>query len=223
MADHSCDGQAAARRFGVVVIAVVPVRISHDGLTAYFVEGDLLSAVAPGCGNGNHRTYALREAHRPFQGLHASHGPAGHAKQPFNTERINQFLLQTHHIANGDDREPEPVRAARGSVDGTRPRGALTAPQNVGADDEKTIGVERLARTNHALPPAGLAPFDARSTGMRIAGKCVRDEHCVGAVRIERAPRFPRDLNRSQGCATGECNVVEPRYLGAHSHREASC
>src|SRR5262249_43835028 len=69
---------------------------------------------------------------------------------------------------------------------------------HVGADDEVLIGVERQARANHSVPPAGLARDRMRVEDMLVAGQRVADEDGIGAVRIELAIGLVGNLQRRE-------------------------
>ena len=157
--------------------------------------------------------------HRPFERLHAAHRAARHAQQPRDAERIDQHLLQPHHVANGDHRKRQRIRPAGGGIDRGRPGGSLAAAQHVGADDEIAVGVERLARTDHVVPPARLAGLVADAGRVRIARESVRDQDGVRAVGIQMAVGLVRDLNRGKGGPAFERDTVETGALGFNNHR----
>ena len=66
------------------------------------------------------------------------------------------------------------------------PGRAAAAAQDVRADDEVAVGVDRLAGPDDDVPPAGIVvgvvPGD-----VRIAGEGVADQHGVVALRVEPA------------------------------------
>ena len=105
----------------VVVIAFVPVGVGHDRLPAHFVERDLLRAVPRGGGNRNRRDHRVRIRDRPFERLHAAHRSARDRQQPLDAQRVDQHLLQPHHVADRDHRERHRVRAARRRIDRAGP------------------------------------------------------------------------------------------------------
>ena len=63
-----------------------------------------------------------------------------------------------------------------------RAGGALAAAEDVGADDERAVGVERAAGTDERLPPAAVA------AGAAVAGEGVEDENGVVARGVQPAP-----------------------------------
>ena len=96
-----------------VVVALVPIRVGHDGLPADFVEGDLLRAVPRRGGDRDRRGDRIGIRHRPFERLHAAHRSARDGQQALDAEMVDQHLLQPHHVADRDHRERHRVRACR--------------------------------------------------------------------------------------------------------------
>ena len=78
-------------------------------------------------------------------------------------------------------------------VDRGRAGGALAAAEDVGADDERVVGVEGAAGADQRLPPA------AGAAGPAVAGEGVEDEDGVVAGGIEPAPGAVGDRDRSGG------------------------
>lgn len=74
---------------------------------------------------------------------------------------------------------------------------AITSTQHVGADDKKTIGIQRLVRTHKLLPPAfgRVALGRRRMTRSRQAGM---QQDRIRSVRIQLAPRFVRQIKLGQ-------------------------
>src|SRR3546814_6362434 len=75
------------------------------------------------------------------------------------------------------------VRLAVAFVDAARPRGPAAAAEIVQCDDVETIGINRLARADAVVPPAGFAivrVMDASGvmiTGQRVADQDRSEEH----------------------------------------------
>jgi hypothetical protein len=69
---------------------------------------------------------------------------------------VDQQLLRLDHVADGDDREMQAVGLAGRRIDFLGADGAHAAAQEVRADDEILVGVERLAGTDDIVPPAAL-------------------------------------------------------------------
>ncbi len=122
-----------------------------------------------GRGNRDRGRHAVGIRHRPFERLHAAHRAAGDRQQPRNAQVVDQLGLQQHHVADGDHRKRQPVRAAGLRIHRRGPGGALATAQHIGANDEILLGIERFARTDHVVPPAGFAGFGADTGGVRVA------------------------------------------------------
>src|SRR5690242_859096 len=66
MTDHARDGQATSGRPCVVVVALVPIGISHDRLTPDLIERNLLCAVARCRGDRDSSSNRFGESDGPF-------------------------------------------------------------------------------------------------------------------------------------------------------------
>ena len=140
---------------------------------------------------------------------------------------LQQRVLGAHHVRDGDHREVRAVGPPGRRIDGRRPGGAAAATEQVGADHEVAVGVERLAGTDHPVPPAqadgraGVALVGAETVAgarrgrvgadpgrMGVAAQRVADENDVVARRRQRAVRFVGDTNLRQLLAT-----VQPQRL----------
>ena len=73
VADHAGERQAVFRLAGVVIAALAPGRIGHDGLPDDLVEGDLLRRMLERRGDRYRGKNAVRISRGPLQGLHAAH------------------------------------------------------------------------------------------------------------------------------------------------------
>ena len=93
---------------------------------------------------------------------------------------------------------------------------AEAAAEIVDADDEETVGVERLAGTDHVVPPADVVWFVrviARDVMRRI--ERMAHEHRVRTARVERAVGFVREVVLRQGEAACEREWrIEARRAG---------
>ena len=149
-------------------------------------------------GDRQRREDAARIARRPFQHLHAAHRAADHRKQLLDAEMIDQHRLRPHHVADGDDRQVEPVWLAGRRIDRGRAGRAEAAADDVGADDEEAVGVDDLARPDQHLPPAGLAGDGIGVGDVLVGGQRMADQHGVGLGRVQRAVGLVGDLERRQ-------------------------
>ena len=136
---------------------------------------------------------ALRESHRPLEHPHPAHRSAHHAEPPVDPEVVGQRDLDDHLVPDRDPWEARPVRPTVGRVR-RRSGGSLAAAEHVRAHHEEAVGVDRRARTDHPVPPPGLAVARSGGTGcVAVSGERVQHEHRVVARGIERAPCLVRD------------------------------
>ena len=162
-------------------------------------------------GDRQRREHALRIGRGPLQHLHAAHRAADHAEQRVDAEPIDQHGLRAHHVGDGDDGKIQPPHLAGRGIGRGRPGRAHAAADHVGADDEVAVGVERPARADHGLPPAGLAGDRMHIGDMLIAGQRMADQDGVGAIGVEFAIGLIGDLERREIDA-----AIEPqRLIGA--------
>jgi hypothetical protein len=168
---HARHGKAIARHLAEFQISpLAPVRVGHHGLAADFVKGDVLRGVPRCRRDRDRREHALGVARHPLEHLHAAHRSADHAEQLINAEPVDQAHLRIDHVADGDDRKLEPPGAAGIGIEARRPRRTHAAAENVGADDEEAVCVDRLARPDHGFPPAGLARHGLLAGNVLIEG-----------------------------------------------------
>ena len=214
MREHPGDRQPFFRLFGV--IAVIPLCIGHDGFAADPVEGNGLSSDLNGSGDRRHAADHFRIQDRPLTRQHAPHGAADHAKQFFDPEMVYKPFLRPDHIRDRDDRKTHPVRLAGVRIDRTRARGTGAAAQNVAADNEIFIGIERTAGSDLGIPPAGFAVrFRMEPRQMRIAGQSMFHQNRIGLVGIERAVGLITDIDAAQRPAAIELQRILGRVAEA--------
>src|SRR5690606_29728871 len=66
-----------------------------------------------------------------------------------------------------------------------------TGTEIIDTDDEKTIGIQRLAGPDHIVPPATCASIISISTSNMMRGiQCMTHQHRIGTIRIERTVGF---------------------------------
>ena len=162
------------------------------------MEGDVLRGVPCCCGDRKSGEQAIGIGCGPLKDLHTAHGAAGDAKQHVDAKMIDQQRLRPHHVGDRDDRKVEPVRLASFRVDGGGAGRAHAAAKDVRTNDEKSIGVERAAGTNHCLPPPRPAGDRMQVADMLVAGQGVADEKGIGFRRVERAVGLIGDRERRQ-------------------------
>ena len=158
--------------------------------------------------------HAVRIGGRPLQHLHAAHRAAGDAEQRLDAEPVDQHRLRAHHVGNGDERKVEAPDLSGLRVGRERPARAHAAADDVRADHEVAIGIDRQAGTDHRVPPAALAGDGMRVGDMLVARQRVADQDGVRAFGVEFAIGLVGDLERRQRNAAIELQ----RLIGAERH-----
>ena len=188
MRHHAGHRQSHARAAALRIVAVVPLRVLHDGLAADFVEGDGLGAFPRGRGQGNQAPHEGRILDAPLQHQHSAHRTADDGGERGQTKVIAEEFLRVHHVADGDEGKREAERPARARVGRRGPAGTLAAAEDVGAEDEKVIRVDRLAGPDEIIPPAGLGIGEGVDAGaVVVAAERVADHDRVVAGGVEPA------------------------------------
>ena len=113
-------------------------------------------------------------------------------------EVVDEQRLGAHHVGDRDDRKVEPVRLAGLRMDGGGAGRTHAAAKDVRTNDEKSIGVERAAGTDHCLPPPRPAGDRMQVADMLVAGQGVTKENGVGFRRVESAVCLVGDGQRRQ-------------------------
>jgi len=110
--------------------------------------------------------------------------------QPAHPQACDERPVHGDEIAHIEQRKVEPPGLARCRVDRTRPGAALTAAEQIGRDDEPAVGVDRLARADHGVPPARVLVSFVPARRVRVAGQGMADVDRIAGVRIERSVRL---------------------------------
>ena len=155
-----------------------------------------------------------RIARRPLQHLHAAERAAGDREHRVDAEMVEQHRLRPHHVAHGDDGKVEAPRHAGGGVGRGGAGRAHAAADDVGADDEIALGVDRPAGPDQGLPPARLAGHRMLVDDVLVAGQRVADEHRIAARGVERAVGLISDLQRSKI----DSGIEPQRIVGGKTH-----
>ncbi len=82
-----------------------------------------------------------------------------------------------------------------------RPGGADAGAEHVGADHEEAVGVDRPARADHRLPPAGLAGQWVAFGEVLVPGQRMADQDGVAAAGVQRAVGAVGDVDPRQALA----------------------
>ena len=198
MADHPRQGQADGRAVRpVVVLAAVEMRVAQDGVAADDIERQRLAG-QPGRGRQrDHPAHAVRVAGGPGQRLVPAQRAADDRQQLADAQRVQQPALHLHHVADGDGGKIAAVGLAGGGVDAAGAGGAAATAQQIGADDEEAVGVDRLARADHDVPPAGIVLLVVPGD-VRIPAEGVADQDGVVARGVELAVGLVGDGDAGQ-------------------------
>ena len=100
-----------------------------------------------------------------------------------------------------------PQGAAGGRIGRGRAGRAHAAADHVRADHEETVGVDRLARPDHGVPPAGPSGDRMNGRDMLVAGQGMADENGVGLGVVQAADR--RCRRRAGARALRRCRAPE--------------
>ncbi len=228
VADHPRDAHARVRRAaGAVVVAAQPVGIGDDGVTRDRVPGDTLRLQRMRTRDRHDRLHFVRIGDGPLERLHATERAARDRRQLVDAELGEKCALGAHHVGDGDHREVGSVRPSRLRVVGRRAGRAAAAADEIRRDDEEAIGVEGLARPDHAVPPAetlaaaavtllGTEPVPRpfadglcrHAGGVGVTAQGMTHENDVVARRRQLSIRFVGDAYGGQCPAGVECQGV---------------
>ena len=153
---------------GALLLAeVVPVRevhVPHDCASGHRVEAKTLGGKAGTRRHDNALAHHAGIAQGPLQGLLAAKRPADDSKKMVDPKTVKKHLLHHHPVANSHHRKGEAVGLASGRIYRRGTCGPVATAKDIRADNVKTVGVYRLARTYHRIPPPGMgkAPFPLR-------------------------------------------------------------
>ena len=98
----------------------------------------------------------------------------------------------------------------------------MAATDIVQTHDEKSVGIDRFARADTLIPPAGFAIVLVIPRGVVVARQRVADQHGIAALLVEYAVGLVNQLVVGQGAATGQLSgSVKFADWGVTSPRES--
>ncbi|MNN33750.1 hypothetical protein D3C81_1475200 [compost metagenome] len=147
----------------------------------------------------------VRVHQAPGQRLHAAEAAAHDRGELRDAERVGHARLRIDPVLHRHHREGRAIRLAGRGIHAHRPGRAEARTQVVDADDEEAVGVERLARTHHVVPPAQVARVVGVDAGDMVRGvERVAHQHRVGARRVERAVGLDHQVVAGEGRAVAQ-------------------
>ncbi|MNZ28951.1 hypothetical protein D3C78_461950 [compost metagenome] len=216
MPDHTRQHQATLGDHALVLErAAVEFGVGEDGLARHFVEGNVLGRQLWCRGDIDAVAHAVGVGHGPLQGLHAAEAAADNGRPLPDAQAIGKACLAVYPVFNGQYREIGAIRLAGGGVDAAGAGAAVAATEVVQADHEETVGVDRLARADAAVPPAGLAVGGGVVAGRVVmARQGMADQHSIACAGIQAAICLVDQLVAGQRTATGQGQrFIEPGCL----------
>eukprot|EP00408_Alexandrium_pacificum_P058668 CAMPEP_0171160292 /NCGR_PEP_ID=MMETSP0790-20130122/3478_1 /TAXON_ID=2925 /ORGANISM="Alexandrium catenella, Strain OF101" /LENGTH=705 /DNA_ID=CAMNT_0011624813 /DNA_START=17 /DNA_END=2132 /DNA_ORIENTATION=+ len=148
------EPQARQRRIPVIVVAVVPIGVGHDGLALHVPKGD---ASREGLRKAemltNRATLSGYEAAAQRLCMPPSDAPT-QAVDAVNAQVVEERELRCNHVLHLEAREAAAVPAPSPRIQRRRPAGPVAAAEVVGAYHMEDISVQWPARTDKVLPPA---------------------------------------------------------------------
>ena len=135
-----------------------------------------------------------------MQGLHAAQTAAHDCGKFFDAEIISQANLRIHPVLNCNKRKVSAVGFASFRVGAARAGRAKARTQVIHADYKKPIGVKRLARSHHVVPPALTLVLPFVQTRHMMRGiQCVAHQHSIAFLGIQGAIGFNHQRIAGQG------------------------
>lgn len=138
-------------------------------------------------------SYPLREQPSRRQALHRTHRRTNAGVQLVNAEVVQQAKLRANHVEYGDDGKAGRVWLLSARLDGGRARRAVAPSEDIRADDEELVRVQREPGSNELLPPA-LGLVQLGGGGVRGRGETGVQEDDVVPRGRERAPSLVGDV-----------------------------
>ena len=209
VSEHASDAHSRrGRPAGAIIMPLLPVRIRRDGVAGDGIPRDALRLECVGARDGNDRVHLIAVEYGPFERLHPAQGTAGNGSQPRDSQLVQQCPFGPHHVGDRDDRKVGAVGPSSRRIGGRGPCGPSAPAQQVRADDEKLVRVERLPWANHAVPPAepatetGIPFFGPKAVPGAFRGGRRGEPRCMG-VAAERMAHQNHVVTRRREPAVG--------------------
>ena len=141
---------------------------------------------------------------RPLQYLHATERSTNGSQDVGDPEVSQKCTLYLDEIRDREERKLESVRRAGRGVDARWPRRSLTASQEVRADNEEAIGVDRFARADQRVPPARVRGIAVVAGRVGVTRQGMADHNDVVVACGSLAICLVRHLDGRKGLARVE-------------------
>ena len=123
-----------------------------------------------------------------MQCLHRAEAAAHYGGETLNTQAIRQARLGRDPIFNGHHGKARTIGMAGFRIDRRWAGRTETAAQIIDADNKETISVERLAGTDHVVPPADVLRIVGIVAGYVMGGvERMADQHRVRLGGVQRS------------------------------------
>ena len=144
----------------------------------------------------------------PFEALESADRTAYKQRGMLYAEVFGKQHVATYHVAHGYLREVSVPRFVCRGVDAERPRGPVVRAEEVGADGEVDVGVEKFAPLDRVRPPVG---------HVRVGRQRVAYPHDIAAVGVHLPECVVGDCHRGQRIAAFEREWVVVCVIQGHS------
>ena len=186
MCQHPGQREPRFRGRPIVVLTVLEIRIVSDCVSPHNVERNPLTAEPRRCREHHACAHAIWIFNCPRNDLETTKGAPHRCTSALHADEVQQAPLNFYHVAHGHHREVGAKGASGFWVHEVGSRRSSTASEYVGADYKETIGVDRLSRPDHDLPPprfiVSIMPRD-----MGISAERMADQNGISSAGIERS------------------------------------